>query len=156
MKKAKFTFVDFFIIAVVIVALGAGVWFLMPKSPDEKASKVNFTVLATEQNKGVGSLIQAGDEVMISFSDDVYATVVNVREEERTEYFFNNFTGKYVSDKVADESDVYIELTCDADEYDTEIVTDFDTAIRVGDRMPVRKKGCVVNGYVVDVQIAGE
>ena len=156
MKKAKFTIIDFFIVAVVIAVLVAGVYFLMPKNTEEKPSTVNFTVLATEQDKGVGSLFEVGDDVIISYSADVHATVVGVREEDRTEYFFNNFTGKYVSAKVENKSDVYIDLTCDADVTDTEIVTDYDLAIRVGDKMPVRKKGGVINGFVVDVQVEGE
>ena len=156
MKKAKFTIIDFFIVAAVVVVLGVGAYFLMPKNSEETSSKINFTVLATEQNKGASSLLNAGDDVIISFSSDVHATVVDVREEDRTEYFFNNFTGKYVSDKVDGKSDVYIELTCDAEVTDSEIVTDHDLAIRVGDQMPVSKKGYVVNGYVVDVQVEEE
>ena len=154
MKKTKFTFIDFFIIAVVVVLLGVGIYFLMPKQTgDEEAPIANFTVLATDVDKGVGSLIKAGDEVTISYSADVKATVVSVREEESIEHFFNNFTGKYVSDKVEGKSDVYIELTCPIEETATGIVTEYDLGLRVGDQMPVRKKGCVVQGYVVDVHI---
>lgn len=151
MKKTKFTFVDFFIILAVILVVAVGFIFL--KSGNEagaETKKVNFTVLATAQQKGLSELVKEGDDVVISFSEDVHATVVKAYEETRVDYYFNSFTGRYVKGTFNDKSDVYVELTADAVISDTAISKD-GLPIRVGDEMPVRGKGYVVKGYVVDV-----
>ena len=76
--------------------------------------------------------------------------MVEAYEEDRVEYHFNNFTGKYVSNKIQEKSDVYVKLTADVTTSDTKFSKD-NLPIRVGDEMPVRGKGYVVKGYVVDV-----
>ena len=147
----KITFID--VLIVIFVALVVLVAVFMLKSGSgatANTTKVNFTVLATAQQEGLSELVKAGDDVVISFSEDVHASVVKAYEEDRKEYHFNNFTGKYLSEKVPGKSDVYVELTADAVVSDTAISKD-NLPIRVGDEMPVRGKGYVVKGYVVDV-----
>ena len=152
MKKNKFTFVDFFIVVAVLAV--AVVAFLVLKSGNSnngELSKVNFTMLATRQDEGISELIKPGDDVIISFSEEVHATVVEAYEKDRVEYYFNNFTGKYVSGKVPGKSDVYVKLTANAKVSDTAITVD-GLDIRVGDEMPVSGKGYVAKGYVVEVE----
>lgn len=151
MKKVKFTFIDFFIIFFALAVIVTGVFFLKSGAgSDTEMNKVHFTVLATNQQKGISELINEGDDVVISFSEDVHATVSEAYEEDRKDYYFNTFTGRYVQGKVQGKSDVYVKLTADADITDTAIIRD-GLPIRVGDEMPVRGKGYVVLGYVVDV-----
>ena len=151
MKKGRFTFVDIFIVLMVVVVAAVGYLILKPGSAQKADTKtVKFTVLATEQDEGVSKLIGEGDDVIISFAEDVHANVVNAYEEERKDYYFNAFSGKYIKGKVDNKSDVYVELTADAVVSDTEISVD-GLAVRVGDWMPVRGKGYVVTGYVIDV-----
>jgi len=153
MKKNKFTFVDFFIVVMVLVVAAVAFVVLKPgKSNTAQTSKVNFTVLATAQQEGVSELISSDDDVVISFSEDVHATVVDAYEEDRVEYHYNSFTGKYIQSTVQDKSDVYVKLTADAVVSDTAISKD-GLPIRVGDEMPVRGKGYVVKGYVVAVDV---
>ena len=147
----KITFIDVLIVLFVAVVAAAAVIILKPgadKAVDTR--KLSFTVLATAQQEGLSELVKAGDDVVISFSEDVHATVVEAYEEDRVEYHFNNFTGKYVSSKIQEKSDVYVKLTADVTTSDTKFSMD-NLPIRVGDEMPVRGKGYVVKGYVVDV-----
>ena len=147
----KITFIDVLIVLFVAVVAAAAVIILKPgadKTVDTR--KLSFTVLATAQQEGLSELVKAGDDVVISFSEDVHATVVEAYEEDRVEYHFNNFTGKYVSNKIQEKSDVYVKLTADVTTSDTKFSKD-NLPIRVGDEMPVRGKGYVVKGYVVEV-----
>ena len=147
----KITFIDVLIVLFVAVAIAAAAIILKPSADvAENTKKLSFTVLATAQQEGLSELVNAGDDVVISFSEDVHATVVEAYEEDRVEYHFNNFTGKYVSNKIPEKSDVYVKLTADVTASDTEFSKD-NLAIRVGDEMPVRGKGYVVKGYVIDV-----
>lgn len=151
MKKSKFTFIDLFIVLVVVAVAFVAYLFLKPsEGATAKTTKINFTVLATAQQEGISSLVTSGDDVVISFSEDVHATVVDAYEEERKEYHFNTFAGKYIQGKVKEKSDVFVNLTCDATVSDTAISRD-GLPIRVGDEMPVRGKGYVIKGYVIDV-----
>ena len=147
----KITFIDVLIVLFVAVVAAAAFFVLKPGTNSaQNTTKLNFTVLATAQQEGLSELVTAGDDVVISFSEDVHATVVEAYEEDREEYHFNSFTGKYVSSKVKGKSDVYVKLTADVTTSDTGFSKD-NLAIRVGDEMPVRGKGYVVKGYVVDV-----
>ena len=151
MKKNRFTFVDIFIVLAVVVIAVAGYIILKPESGISKETKpVKIKMLATAQDEGITKRINDGDDVIISFSEDVHATVVDAYEEERYEYFFNAFSGKYIKGRVQDKSDVYVELTAEAVVSDTAISVD-NLSVRVGDWMPVRGKGYVVTGFVVDI-----
>lgn len=151
MNKKRFSFIDICIVVVAILLVICGILILKPgKGNGEQTTKINFTVLATNQVAGLSELVKPGEDVVISFSEDVHATVVEAYEEESKEYYFNNFTGKYVLGKLQGKSDVFVKLTCDATVSDTEI-SNGGLPIHVGDEMPVRGKGYIVKGYVVDV-----
>ena len=151
MKKVKFSFIDICIVLMAVLLVVAGIIILRPSQKNsEQTSKVVVTVLATNQEAGLSELVTAGDDVVISFSEDVHATVLEAYEEQTKEYHFNTFTGKYITGKPQGKSDVYVKLTCDAQITDTAISKD-SLPIRVGDEMPVRGRGYVVKGYVVDV-----
>ncbi len=150
MKKTRFTLIDALIILAVILVAAVAVIKLMPSGNRQNGS-VEFTVMADYVDAGSGDLVKVGDKVWISYSETTEATVTAVEEEEYIEREFNKQTGKYVSYPVKGKSDLKITMECDASISDTAIENE-KTPIRVGNFMPVRNKGYVFNGYVIEME----
>ena len=147
----KFSIIDILIIIFLILVIGFG--FLKVKHMVTKGSseqKVHFSVLATKVNSGMSEVISVGDTVSISLKEKAYATVLGVRETEHYEDKFNQKLKKYVSQPVEGQSDIILDLECDAYVSDTEISCG-NVPIRVGEESFIHGKGYGLHGYIVIV-----
>jgi len=147
--KKKFTVIDVIIVLVLLAVIAFG--FIKIKDNIQNGGttqKINFTVLAKNVNKGVGNNVNIGDEVSISLKEKAYATVVGVSETEHKEAEFSPSKKKYVTQEVEGKSDIYIELECDANVSDTEILDD-NVPIRVGNEAYIHGKGYAFEGFIV-------
>lgn len=152
MKKMKFSFVDAVIVLAVIAVLAVGIKILLPGiTAGGEQKEVYFTVLASKVDEGIDELVNEGDEVQISFSEQAFATVVGVSAEpsEEDEYFQPK--GMYMTHALEGKSDVKVLLRCMADVSDTKIANG-EVPIRVGAEMPVRGKGYTLKGYVIELE----
>ncbi len=146
----KFTVIDALIILVVALAIAAGALILGGGGGGE-LGEVYFTVLASDVESGTGDLIKAGDEVTISFSEQAFATVVDVSVEPHKESEFFAPKGYYMTHEIEGRSDLKILLKCKADISDTRIANGA-VPIRVGAETPVRGKGYTVLGYIIEIE----
>lgn len=152
MKKVKFTIIDAMIIIALIAVIVVGVNIITGKNNTEGIKKeVTFTVLAGGSDEGVSQVVRIGEEVGISFSEEAYATVVDVEETPFKEAQFINGKGYYLTHEVVGKSDVKITLKCEADITDTKI-TNGNVPIRVGEYTPICGKGYTIIGYIIDVE----
>ena len=152
MKKVKFTIIDAMIIIALIAVIVVGVNIITGKNNTEGIKKeVTFTVLAGGSDEGVSQVVRIGEEVGISFSEEAYATVVDVEETPFKEAQFISGKGYYLTHEVVGKSDVKITLKCEADITDTKI-TNGNVPIRVGEYTPICGKGYTIIGYIIDVE----
>lgn len=150
MKKTKFTLIDAAITVVVLAVLAVGAKMLASRRGGGDGV-VEFSVMASLCDEGIGDIVGIGDEVSISFSEQAFATVTAVEEVPQKENVFNNMKGEYAVQEVKGKSEVKITLECPAEISDTKI-SNGNVPIRVGSEMPVRGKGYTVKGYVVEVE----
>lgn len=151
MTKAKFTLIDAGIIIVILAVLAVGIKILKPDMfSNMETQTVNFSVMVTNTDSGIEDIINVGDEVSISFSEQAFAYVTDVKEVPHEKKEFNSYKGQYETSTIRGKSDLVIGLKCDATITDTKI-SNGDLAIRVGNEMPVRGKGYTIKGYVIDV-----
>lgn len=149
--KKKFTVIDIIIVVFLLAVIAFGfIKFGHGLSWGANTQKIKFTVLARKVDAGVGDIVNAGDEVTISLKEKAYATVLGVSETEHTEVEFNPNQQKYISQVVEGKADIFIDLECDANVSDTEIL-DNDAPIRVGNEAYVRGKGYAFEGYIVKI-----
>lgn len=151
MKKMKFSFVDAVIVLAVIAVLVLGIKLLPGISAGGEQKEVYFTVLASKSDEGIDGLVNVGDEVQISFSEQAFATVVGVSAEPSEEYEYFQPKGVYMTHVLEGKSDVKVLLKCMADVSETKIANG-DVPIRVGEEMPVRGKGYTLKGYVIELE----
>ena len=147
----KFSVIDVLIIIFLLLVVVFG--FLKIKnmvSEGVSEQSVRFSVLATEVNKGTGDIITVGDKVSISLKEKAFATVVSVSETEHFEDKFNQNLKKYVSQAIDGKSDIVLELECNANISDTEILNG-NVPIRVGEESYIHGKGYSLHGYIVTV-----
>lgn len=152
MKKVKFTIIDAMIIIALIAVIVVGVNIITGKNNTEGIKKeVTFTVLAGGSDEGVSQVVRIGEEVGISFSEEAYATVVDVEETPFKEAQFISGKGYYLTHEIAGKSDVKVTLKCEADITDTKIANG-NVPIRVGEYTPICGKGYTIVGYIIDVE----
>ena len=145
----KFSVIDIIIFLLVVIAIG---FFKVKNTIMSRNNEqtVHFSVLATEVNKGAGEIISEGDKVSISLKEKAYATVIGVTETEHFEDKFNQNLKRYVSQPIDGKSDIIVELECNANVSDTEILNG-NVPIRVGEESYIHGKGYSLHGYIVTV-----
>lgn len=145
----KFSVIDIIIIVFLLAVISFG--FLKVKNmilAENSNQKVHFSVLATNVDKGTGDIISIGDKVSISLKEKAYATVVGVTETEHFEDKFSPNLKRYSSQSVEGKSDILLELECDANVSETEILNG-NVPIRVGEESYIHGKGYSLQGYIV-------
>lgn len=152
MKKTKFTIIDAGIIVVLLAIIVIGITVLGGNVKSGETEEVYFTVLATRVDEGMADVINNGEKnVSVSFSEEVYATIIEASEEPHKESRLNEGKGMYFTHKVQGKSDVKILMKCDAKVSDTKIENG-KLPIRVGEWMPVCGKGYTITGYIIEVE----
>lgn len=152
MKKFKITFIDVAIVLLIAAVAAVALFIFAPAvSNSAETKEVYFTVMATEAEEGISKLVEQGEKVSISFSEEAYATVIGAGEEPCEKYEYFQPKGFYMTHRVKGKSDVKVFLKCDAKVTDTEILSG-NLAIRVGEEMPVRGKNYTIKGYVVEIE----
>lgn len=151
MNKVKFTVIDAIIIIALLAVIVVGVNIITGGNKPEGVTKeVTFTVLAGGSEEGVSKVVEIGEEVGISFSEEAYATVVAVEEKPFKEAQYISGKGYYLTHEIAGKSDVKVTLKCEADITDTKIANG-NVPIRVGEYTPICGKGYTILGYIIEV-----
>lgn len=155
-QKTRFTIIDLLIILVVLAALAIGVVKIFPNmfSGGEKDT-VEFTVMVTGKESGFSQMIHEGDKVSLSYEEKDSGVVTGVRAETAKTMTYNSIDGKYSISEVEGQEDIYITVQAKATVSDLVIKTG-ETAVKVGKQMPVRGKGYVTNGFVVDTKLPAQ
>lgn len=152
MNKTKWTIIDTFIVAVVILALAAAWVMFGPNITTPKTSqKVEFTVMIQDREKGLADAIKAGDKVTLSLTEKDGGIIKSVASQPAVLMVYDSINGVYRNETNPEKEDIYITIEADCMVSDIAITTG-DTDIKVGQSIPVRGKGYASEGFVIDIE----
>ncbi len=149
--KKKFTFIDVLIVIVLIAAIAICAVMFLPRLGASESAEAEFTVLVSSQDPEVAEAMSVGDTVTLSYTDKDSGTVTDVRTELAESMTFDSINGEYRLEDVEGKVDIYVTVKADVSVSDTYIKAG-DTIIRVGSKIPLRGKGYVASGYVIELE----
>lgn len=149
--KKKWTFVDTFIVLLVIIA---GVALIKVFGTSEKNSgpekTIEAVVLLSREEPEVAETIKVGDEVTVNLAEKDTGKVDDVKIEDARTMVYNAIDGKYVIEPVEGKVDIYATVALEVSETDYAFMCG-GTNIKVGERLPLRGKGYALEGYIIEI-----
>ncbi len=157
MKKAKFTVIDALIVIAVICAAAVCAVKVFPSlMSGSESAEAEFTVLVSSADNGFSESMSVGDVISLSYKDKVDGVITAIESEPAQVMTFDSINGVYNYEDVPDKEDIKVTVRADVEVNDFTVMADDSTPVKVGVEMPIRGKGYVTSGYVIESEIIGE
>lgn len=151
--KAKFNGMDFFILILLLAALGAGSWLLTNRSQEKgqtQNAKVQLMVELTSQEESFLDLPSVGDLVVVGEKEKMQTTVTGVEVLPAKTLGYDTENGKILESEVPGRYDLRISLEGDGMETANTVEIN-GSAIRVGMGAAMKNKDWAGYGFVLSV-----
>lgn len=148
----KWTIIDTLIV-IVLAAVLAVAWVMFgPSTGGTKTTQtVEFTVLLSEKEKGLSETMKAGDKVILSYEEKDSGVIKEIKANPSEVMVYDGLEGVYRNEINEENEDIYVTVTAECEVTDKWIKTG-DTAIKVGQEIPVRGKGYTSKGFVIEIE----
>lgn len=156
MKKIKFNYVDVLIMILVVGVFAFGYKFINKSvRTNSTAPQVSFTVEVAQVEKDYKDRFEVGDEIRDAIKGDILGKVEKIEATAATELTENRVAGTYVVSELENREDVYITIKGTPSSFGADIIM-AQQEIKVGNKIYIKKPGCVGRGYIVGVEVEGE
>lgn len=150
--KQKFNAFDFVIVLIFIITfsvIGIRIHDKSPKISDTK--KFSFTIEIKNVNQDFQNKISIGDEIRDSGHGYFYGNISNLKVKPAQKITEDNNNSSYVLSDIPEKNDIEITVACNANISDDSITIE-NNPIRIGKLMPLKSKGYVMYGYIIDME----
>lgn len=155
-KKFKFNYVDVLILILVVGVFAFGYKFINKSvRTNTSAPQVSFTVEVTQVENDYKDRFEIGDEIRDAIKGDILGKVEKIEAKPATELTENRVSGTYVVSELENREDVYITIKGTPASFGADIIM-AQQEIKVGNKIYIKKPGCVGRGYIVDVEVEEE
>ena len=149
-KKFKINFFDIVII-LIVVCVGAGVYFFTHKSPAASTKKLTYVVELNKTTPGLEDYIRIGDDLTENTKNYNMGKVVDVETVP-----YSKITPDYENNAYVDSVDPYystVLITVEADVTETasSYAVDGQYVVRAGTEVFVKGEGYAGEGYIVKI-----
>lgn len=149
-KKFKINFFDIVII-LIVVCVGAGVYFFTHKSPVAATKKLTYVVELNKTTPGLEDYIRIGDDLTENTKNYNMGKVVDVETVP-----YSKITPDYENNAYVDSVDPYystVLITVEADVTETasSYAVDGQYVVRAGTEVFVKGEGYAGEGYIVKI-----
>ena len=149
-KKFKINFFDIVII-LIVVCVGAGVYFFTHKSPAAETKKLTYVVELNKTTPGLEDYIRIGDDLTENTKNYNMGKVVDVETVP-----YSKITPDYENNAYVDSVDPYystVLITVEADVTETasSYAVDGQYVVRAGTEVFVKGEGYAGEGYIVKI-----
>ena len=153
-SKIKFNLFDVFIILAVVVVCYLGFKFLSDKSATtSNVPDVSYVVEIKRQDESYQNQVKIGDEIKDAIKGGYYGKVTDFRYEPCTDTFEVSSNGEFLKKELPGKYNYYITITGTPTTYTDSKILFASQEVRVGEKIYIKNKNYVGEGYVVDIDI---
>ncbi|MDR1703690.1 MAG: DUF4330 domain-containing protein [Clostridiales bacterium] len=151
--KLRFTPLDAAIIAIILLAAAAAVWYLTRGAGGEPVD-LRYTVEFAGKDASFEGLPQVGDTVYDSVRGSYLGVITDIEYTDSLVQIWNPEEGIYTQEAVPDTLNCYLTIAADGIERPAAAaIAASDIEIRVGKEMFVKGKGYASPGYIVWMEL---
>lgn len=145
----KIKLFDVIILFICIAIVSLVVLKFYRKSAVADTKNISFTVEALSVETDCP--LKAGDEIRDNQRGYYYGVVSEITSAQAIKVVEDVSSGVYVKSQVPDRMDLHVTISCKGNETDKDITVE-GNPIRLGKLLSLKTKGCVINGYVLDIR----